>query len=156
MKTARRKRHDAATCDAQWNAAQRDFEKLDDTMRALARLVADEHPTARAMAEDIVAGKTRSPMLRQMRVDGSVLEVTTTHWAAHVLVESFYRQAKDAPNYVEMRLMYGSQALVVTVQKADRRTPHELRLKAEAERDAALAKLAGKPRADAAAKGGGR
>lgn len=72
--------------------------------------------------------------------------------AARTLAACLLGAIGDAPNYIEqvldiggntsMSLAFADVSLVVTTQRAGAKTPHQLRMEAEAERDQARAELA--------------
>jgi hypothetical protein len=83
--------------------------------------------------------------------DGGIdLHITTQ--AADALARALLAVIGDHPNYVETMLSAGGSdsasltlpgvSLVVTIQRTGAKTPHQLRMEAEAERDQARAELA--------------
>ena len=60
---------------------------------------------------------------------------------AGLLAMAFFEMAQPCENYIECEFSNQGKHIVVTVQKPDKKTPHQLRKEAEAERDAFKVKL---------------
>jgi hypothetical protein len=129
---------------AQWDEREVDATKragflLGDFTEAM--LDVFESKTAEQYGVDI-AGQTR---LRELAYrDGTLhMELDAAHEIMIALVAAARTILGDAQNYVEMELKSAESLdrFVLTIQRAGKLTPHEARLKAEAERDALRAEL---------------
>lgn len=60
-----------------------------------------------------------------------------------LIAQCFFELTESAPNYVECSFYHepSDQVFLVTAQKSAGKSPHQLRLEAEAERDEAIAEL---------------
>lgn len=130
-------------------AAEEGWDRATDMLNTLAAAVRDGAPEARQIArgvmgesDPLLATGVHAPDGRETGIAVSM----TTHWATHAMATSFGRSLGQAVNYVEMRLddlaaPGGRRTYIVTVVRAEGKTAHELRVQAEAQRDA-LAKAA--------------
>jgi hypothetical protein len=89
---------------------------------------------------DYVAGKVT---LKDIHARDGHLALALETDLQHILAAGMVGMLGDAMNYVEMRLRDADgKEYLLTVQRGERPTPHELRRSAEAERDALTAELA--------------
>lgn len=95
--------------------------------------------TAQDQFSQYLAGQVT---LMDMAVANGAISLETGTDLARVMAAQFYELVKDATNYVEMSMVADDGVkLCVTVQRCDGMTPHQLRRKAEQERDDAVAKM---------------
>ena len=93
-----------------------------------------------ALAEKVIS----ETVLRDLSVGNGSINASFEGGAVHLFVDSLANQFVEsgAVNYLEMR--FHSEAtgpLLLTLQRADSKTPHQLRVEAEQERDALRAVL---------------
>lgn len=125
--------------DAKWLAAK---------LRHLARLVRDADPMALDMARDLLAkdGRDITRRARVRLVDGALLW-QDPGWMVRFWVDVFAESfvASGAENYIAADFKVAGEAkwtFAVVLQRCAGLTPDQRRLRAEKERDEALAKLA--------------
>lgn len=88
-----------------------------------------------ALAEKVTSETT----LRDLSVGNGSINATFDGGAMHLLVDAFANQFEEsgAANYIEMQFHSNvTGPLVVTLQRVNGKTPHQLRAEAEQERDA--------------------
>lgn len=82
--------------------------------------------------------------ITQMAIENGCMTMQATTDLAHLIAEMFLRSMKEsgAENYMEFQFSQkcGGARIIVTAQKSEGKTPHELRREAEMERDALKAK----------------
>ena len=102
--------------------------------------------TAQDQFSQYLAGQVT---LNDIAIKNGVISLESGTELARVMAAQFWEIVKDAENYVEMQMVTNDDIkLCVTVQRCDGMTPHQLRRKAEQERDDAIAKMSesGKPK----------
>ncbi len=115
------------------------------SVMTLAHLVLSKSPKADEMAKDIVDGRVSDLAFESFHVEKGAANLAAVGWPALMFAQSCVDllDARDVVNYIEMQFRApAGKELVCTVQRYERPTPHELRVKAEAERDESLATLA--------------
>lgn len=82
---------------------------------------------------------SNAPDIERLLVEHGRMEVVTAeHWGMKAMVTSLLNSLGDAPNYIEtpveitLREEGGGRRVIVTVQRHTGRTPHQLRVEAEA------------------------
>lgn len=105
--------------------------------------VCDEEAVTRMAAQLVDEVRFRSMEIRAGHLDITGIQAREI---AATWVGASRALLKDAENYAEIRMQFPDheqeQVYAFTVQKVGKRTPHELRRQAEAERDEALAEVA--------------
>lgn len=118
-----------------------DGERIADLMADLNRVGHENEELRKALAQKV----TSETMLRDFNVGNGSINASFEGGAVHLLVDSLATQFVEsgAHNYIEMQ--FHSEAtgpLLLTLQRVDGATPHELRVKAENDRDTLRAKIA--------------
>ena len=109
----------------------------------MAKLEAAEKENAK-LREALAQKVTSETILRDLNVGNGSINASFEGGAVRLFVDAFANQFVEsgAANYLEMQ--FHSEAtgpLVVTLQRANGKTPHQLRAEAEQERDALRAKI---------------
>lgn len=109
----------------------------------LDRLEASEKENAK-LREALVEKVVSETMLRDLSIRGGSIHASFEGGAMHLLVDAFVEQFVEsgATNYLEMQFHSNvTGPLVVTLQRVNGKTAHQLRAEAEKERDALRAEL---------------
>ena len=130
--------------------AEAGWDRASDIARVLASAVRNGHREAGRIAAGILAPDAGDVSMDGVRapIEGKGIAMgLSTHWATYAMAANFGRSLGKAVNYIEMRMddlaaPGGRRCYVVSIQRAEGKTPHDLRVKAEAERDAAVAATA--------------
>lgn len=142
--------HEAAD-HARWSYAR---------MRHLARLVINGETDEAVKMARVLTGKDKGTAHAMVKIEHGEMVLRDGGWVLRFLVENMGEAIVNsgAENYITMsfrlgvgRDSYARDLYSVTLQREGKLTPHEARVRAEKERDAALAEVA-KLRAKLAAK----
>lgn len=113
---------------------------LESAAKTIERLRSENENLRKALAEKAVS----QTMLRELSVGNGSINAAFEGGAAHLLADAFADQflESEATNYLEVHLHSAATGpLVVTLQRVNGKTPHQLRAEAEKERDALRAKI---------------
>ena len=77
-------------------------------------------------------------IIKSMKMENGRFDIVwKANYAVHILAESMYELVSKADNYLEIAMTHRTdkvyQPLVITIQKADKKTPHQFRKEAEEE-----------------------
>lgn len=119
-----------------------EWAEADQAERAIARARAKAKRLKAELAEanakiEQLAGMLANPELTAINIGNGSLDVGLRGVAPQIFAAAFARQFKDSGgiNYVEMRMVTADPSvgeLLVTLQRLDGKTPHQLRMEAEA------------------------
>lgn len=113
---------------------------LESAAKTIERLRSENENLRKALAEKVVS----QTMLRELSAGNGSINAAFEGGAAHLLADAFADQflESEATNYLEVHLHSAATGpLVVTLQRVNGKTPHQLRAEAEKERDALRAKI---------------
>ena len=110
-------------------------QQLREQSKDIARLRAELARVTKERDEWMERAKQWEPRL--ISFDSSEIKIKAAHEAMKNLVCMFAELNKDAKNYTEslIEVKADRRAYIVTVRNKDGKTPHELRMEAEKERD---------------------
>ena len=114
---------------------------LESAAKTIERLRSENEHLRKALAEKAVS----QTMLRELSVGNRSINAAFEGGAAHLLADAFADQflEKEATNYLEVHLHSAATGpLVVTLQRVNGKTPHQLRAESEKERDQLRSDLA--------------
>ena len=113
---------------------------LESAANTIERLRSENEQLRQALAEKTV----NETMLRDLSIKNGSLNASFEGGAAHLLADAFADQfiESGATNYLEVHLSSKETGpIVVTLQRINGKTPHQLRAEAERERDELLEAL---------------
>jgi hypothetical protein len=79
------------------------------------------------------------PMLVDTAMDENGVRFSVQHWAVRLLGASMRNTLNGAKNYVQVELVDDRGQMLCTIQRSEGKSPHQLRMEAEDERDKAVA-----------------
>ena len=105
-------------------------------LATLARLVAEGNAEAETMAADVLRGTDTDMRIESVHIENGRCRTVLRAWPAYMLAESSCAMLDGdmAVNYVEMQvtgLGAGKRSVLLTVQRLERPSPHDLRRDAE-------------------------
>lgn len=116
-----------------------EINRLRDVLRLLAEMVLNNDERARTIADEVFNG-TVSARMHDIRIEDGSMAIAGSHWSTILIARSMGKLLLKPDgghhNYIESQFTSrDGQRVVLTIQHCEGKTPHQLRLEAEAERD---------------------